>query len=218
MVPEGDLAIAVLAAGSGRRFGVEKQFEELVPGRRLVDVAVSTAKAVCERVVLVLPSGSTWDGEPVDRVVTGGESRIDSTRSALRALDPMPAVLVVHDAAHPLAGTELILSLVEAVRDGADAAVPIVPLVDVVKRVTDSGELVTVGRNGLMMAQAPMAFSTQSLTQALATQGGHDVWEDSMLIEQSGGMVVGVPGSEQNIHVVTPAHLELARRLGNWEA
>ena len=207
----------MLAAGSGTRFGDTKQFCELTPGVRLVDAALDTAFTVTESVILVLPPQHIWEGRHVDTTVVGGASRLGSVAAGLTALPGDQEVVVVHDAAHPLASRATFLDLIEAILDGADAAVPVLSLGDVVKRQDRQGRITTVGRDGLGLAQVPMAFSTTALLSAHAAPTTTDTpyWEDSMLIERDGGIVVAVPGSSSNIHVVTPEDLSIARALAS---
>lgn len=208
-----DVSVIVLAAGSGSRFGEPKQFLELKPGVRLVDAAVESAFDVTANVILVLPDGYDWAGRPVPSVVTGGESRLDSVAAGLPALREDQDIVVVHDAAHPLAPKQTFLDVIEAVREGADAAVPFLPVADVVKRIDGQGRLSTVGRDALGLAQVPMGFALDRLLGAHARRApaSQEAWEDAMLVEMSDGQVVSVPGSSKNVHVVTQEDIELAR-------
>ena len=205
----------VLAAGASARFGASKQFIELFPGVRLIDKALDAVFEITDRVTLVLPPGHEWHGPRVDATVPGGSSRVASVNAGLSALAGDPEIIVVHDAAHPLASRSTFLDLIEAILAGADAAVPVLSLGDVVKRQDRQGRITTVGRDGLGLAQVPMAFSTTALLSAHAAPTTTDTpyWEDSMLIERDGGIVVAVPGSSRNIHVVTPEDLSVARAL-----
>jgi 2-C-methyl-D-erythritol 4-phosphate cytidylyltransferase len=122
--------------------------------------------------------------------------------------------VVVHDAAHPLADEVTFDLVISAVEAGADAAVPFLPVFDVVKQTDDTGVLTTVGRDDLGLAQVPMAFRHQALRSAHARrQELGDAWEDSMLVERSHGRVVAVRGSVRNVHVVSEEDLDLARVL-----
>lgn len=201
----------VLAAGSGQRFGSLKQFLELVDGERLVDRAVAVAASVAEHVVVVLPAGVAWDGQPVTAWGAGGPDRSSSVGAGLALLAEGVDVVLVHDAAHPLATVEQARSAVEAVVAGADAAVPFLDAVDVVKRRAGDGAVLTVGRDGLGMCQVPMAFRRDALIRA--RQLTRPCYEDSELLEQSGGRVVPVPGDPVNVHVVDQRSLEVARVL-----
>lgn len=202
----GSVWAIVLAAGRGTRFGDDKQFA-LVGGVRLVDRAVSVALATCDEVVLVLPPGQPWDGAPVAAVVPGGTTRAGSVRAGLVAVDPAADIVVVHDAAHPLASRELFDGVIAGVRDGAAGAVPVVGLPEALKRVRDDRLVATVPRQGLVQAQTPQAFRADVLRAAHAR--GLDVAEDSELLEQTGAVVTTVRGEARNVHVTTPQELAL---------
>jgi 2-C-methyl-D-erythritol 4-phosphate cytidylyltransferase len=205
------VGVIVLAAGGGTRFGGRKQYQELGPGERLVDAALHTASRAAATVVLVLPPGDTWTGVAVTAAVAGGVDRLASVRAGLGALPPAIEIVIVHDAAHPLAPVELFHELAQAIERGADAAVPVLAVADVVKRISADGSLSTVGRDGLGLAQVPMAFRRSTLEAAHRHPG--EVWEDSALVEAIGGSVVAVAGSPWNLHVVSPSDLALARAL-----
>lgn len=203
-------AAIVVAAGVGERFGAPKQFRTLGP-TRLVDRAVAAAAAACDDVVLVLPAGHHWDGAPVTATVTGGATRAMSVRAGLAAVPPSTEVVVVHDAARPLAAPGLFRAVIDAVRDGADAAVPAVPVTDTVKRVEDGHVVETLPRDTLVAVQTPQAFRADALRAAHA--GGGDATDDAALVEAAGGTVVIVPGDPRNLKVTTTTDLVVAAAL-----
>jgi len=198
----------VLAAGSGWRFGGPKQFSKL-NRLRLVDHVVATATTVCDRVVIVLPPGTGW-GDPTVTVVDGGTTRLDSVRAGLSAV-PEDVIVIVSDAAHPLASATLYERVIAAVRRGAAAAVPVIPVTEALKRLEDGRVVATVSRTQTVMAQMPQAFWAPVLRAAHA--GRPEAAEDSELVERVGASVVTVPGDIANLHVTTPAELDLAIRL-----
>ncbi|MGH9031878.1 MAG: 2-C-methyl-D-erythritol 4-phosphate cytidylyltransferase [Acidimicrobiia bacterium] len=202
----------VVAGGQGARFGALKQFEALGAARpSLVERAVATTASTCDRVVVVLPPGRAWDGPPVTAVVAGGKRRSDSVRAGLAAVAADADVVVVHDAARPLASPGLFRFVVDAVRGGADGAVPALALGDTVKRVEGTRVVETVPRDGLAAAQTPQAFRADVLRRAHA--GGADATDDAALVEAAGGTVVVVPGERTNLKVTTPADLEVAAAM-----
>jgi 2-C-methyl-D-erythritol 4-phosphate cytidylyltransferase len=200
----------VLAAGTGERFGDLKQFSRL-GDTRLVDHSIRRAAAACEAVVLVLPPGVEWDGDPVAAVVPGGPTRITSARAGLEAVQTSARIVVVHDAAHPLASGTLFERVIEAVRQGADAAVPAVPTRDTIMRFSGGRVAETVEREGLMIVQTPQAFRPDLLR--LAHASGMEAQDDSVLVARWGSEISVVPGDPTNIHVTTGEELELAGRL-----
>jgi 2-C-methyl-D-erythritol 4-phosphate cytidylyltransferase len=200
----------VVAAGWGERFGGPKQFSQL-GGARLVDHALATASKACDAVVVVVPDATAWHGAPVEAVVTGGATRAESVRAGLASVPLSADIVVVHDAARPLAGVSLFTAVVDAVRGGADGAVPGVPVADTLKRVDDVRVTATVDRVGLVAVQTPQAFRAETLRAAHA--GGADATDDAALVEALGGTVVVVPGDPRNLKVTGPADLVIAAAL-----
>lgn len=196
----------VVAAGRGTRFGGAKVYEEL-RGRRVLDWSLDAARSVADGVVLVVPPDRAADAEPgADTVVAGGETRSDSVRNGLTAVPAEATVVVVHDAARPMATPALFHAVVAAVREGADAAVPGVPVVDTVKRVRDGAVVETLDRSQLVAVQTPQAFRAGALR---AAEG--DATDDAALVERAGGRVVVVPGDPANVKITTPADLAALR-------
>ncbi len=200
----------IVAAGWGERFGGPKQFAEL-GGARLVDHAVATAAATCDAVVLVVPDASDWQGADVDALVTGGATRAESVRAGLAVVSLGAEIVVVHDAARPLATAALFDAVVDAVRNGADGAVPGLAVTDTLKRVDEVRVTSTVDRVGLVAVQTPQAFRADILRDAHAS--GADATDDASLVEELGGSVVVVPGDPRNLKVTGPADLMIAAAL-----
>lgn len=206
----GRSAAIVVAAGSGERFGAPKQFLPL-GAARIVDHAVAAATTACDDVILVLPRGHRWDGAAVTATVAGGATRAESVRAGLAAVQPAADVIVVHDAARPLATPELFAAVIDAVRQGADAAVPAVAVTDTVKRVDGDRVLDTPPRDTLVAVQTPQAFRAATLRAAHADGG--DATDDATLVEAAGGTVVTVPGDPRNLKVTTTTDLAVAAAL-----
>jgi 2-C-methyl-D-erythritol 4-phosphate cytidylyltransferase len=206
----GHSAAIVVAAGGGERFGAPKQFLRL-GADRLVDRAVAAAGEACDEVVLVLPAGHVWAGEPVTAAVTGGATRAESVRAGLAAVSDRSDIIVVHDAARPLATPDLFRAVIAAVRDGADAAVPAVAVTDTVKRVDADRVLDTLPRDSLVAVQTPQAFRADALRAGHT--GGADATDDAALVEAAGGTVRTVAGEPRNLKVTTATDLTVAAAL-----
>jgi 2-C-methyl-D-erythritol 4-phosphate cytidylyltransferase len=200
----------VVAAGSGARFGAAKQFAT-VGDTRLVDLAVAVTGDACDEVVVVLPVDVTWDGAPVTAAVAGGDRRSESVRAGLVAISPDAEIVVVHDAARPLASPALFAAVVDAVRAGADGAVPGVAVSDTIKRVDGGRVIETVDRAPLVAVQTPQAFRADVLRRAHAS--GADATDDAALVESVGGTVVVVAGEPANLKVTTGRDLVIAAAL-----
>ncbi len=203
------VAAVVVAAGQGTRFGGLKQFA-LFEGETIAARSVRAARSVADFLVLVVPEGYGGGGEGADLVVAGGATRAASVRHGLeRCLDA--EIVVVHDAARPLASPALFHAVVDAVASGADAAIPGLALSDTIKRVSVEGEetLVssTLEREELVAVQTPQAFRRELLVRAHAS--GADASDDAALVEALGARVVVVPGESHNVKITQPQDLEL---------
>jgi 2-C-methyl-D-erythritol 4-phosphate cytidylyltransferase len=201
----GQVWAIVVAAGSGRRFGTAKQFEPLC-GRRVLDWSLAAAQAACDGVVAVLPPDRLEPGAQ-----PGGATRSASVRSGLAAVPDWAEIVVVHDAARPLAGAEVFARVIAAVRAGADAAIPVVPVTDTIKRVNGDRVTETLDRSTLVAVQTPQAFRADTLRKAHA--GESEATDDAALIEAVGGIVVTVDGDRRNFKLTSPDDLIVATAL-----
>ena len=203
----------VVAGGSGRRFGRLKQFSELA-GRPVLEWAVQACRPCSAGVVLVLPAtpaAEALDSHGADTVVPGGATRADS----VRCVPAEAEVIVVHDAARPLASPALFAAVIAAVTDGgADGAVPGVPPSDTIKVVDESGRITdTLDRDRLVAVQTPQAFRAATLRRAHAEAAPAGATDDAMLVEGLGGTVLVVPGEPGNLKITDPDDLGAAQRL-----
>lgn len=203
----------VVAAGEGRRFGSKKQFAELA-GRRVVEWSVDAARSVAEGIVLVVPAADTADTALLrlaDVLTAGGSTRAESVRAGLVCVPERATVILVHDAARPLASPALFRAVVDALSGGADGAIPGVSLSDTVKRVT--GEVVreTLPREELVAVQTPQAFRAAVLRRAHA-EGG-EATDDAALLERLGATVRVVPGETTNVKLTAADDLSRAASL-----
>ncbi|MCY4665348.1 MAG: 2-C-methyl-D-erythritol 4-phosphate cytidylyltransferase [Acidimicrobiaceae bacterium] len=208
----------VAAAGGGNRFGGAKQFSRL--GDRLViDWVVQRAARWSEGVVVVLPEARTTGEEawrlpdPHDRcggkvvVVAGGVLRSDSVRCGLNRVPEAAEIVLVHDGARPLATDGVFERVIQAVRSGADAAIPVIELTDTI-RWRRGG---TADRRQLAAVQTPQAFRAGALRSAHA--GGADATDDATLVEAAGAAVVTVDGDTRNLKITEPHDLVTAEAL-----
>ncbi len=201
------VAAVVVAGGRGVRFGGPKQFLPF-GGSTVAAHAVATARSVAETVILVTPASYDGDGEGADIVVTGGDTRSASVRAGLAEVGDA-TIVVIHDAARPLASAALFERVVAGVRDGADAVIPALAISDTIKRVAGDVVVETVPREGLVTVQTPQAFNLASLRAAHAR--GDDATDDAALVEATGGRVLTVAGEYGNIKITEPGD---ERRLG----
>lgn len=149
---------------------------------------------------------SSWD------VVTGGDFRHESVERGLARLNQRGMapddVVLIHDAARILV-TESLIREVSMATERSGAAVPVVPVVDTVKRI--SGErseiLGTVERSQLALAQTPQGFRSEWIKE------GYEAWslgiptDDSQVVEALGKSVAWISGDSDNRKLTTPEDL-----------
>jgi 2-C-methyl-D-erythritol 4-phosphate cytidylyltransferase len=194
----------VVAAGSGSRYGSAKQYEVL-RGRRVLDWARQAMRTNVEGVVMVVPEDRLGQLEPgANAVVAGGATRSASVRAGLAAVPDRVEIIVIHDAARPLARSALVASVVDAVRQGADAAVPGLDVTDTIR----SREGGVLDRTQLVAVQTPQAFRADILRRA--HEGEPEATDDSALVDAIGGSVVIVEGQPDNFKITTPTDLKIA--------
>lgn len=199
--------VVVVAAGSGRRFGGAKQYADLA-GRRVLDWSVDAARSIADGVVLVVAAEAADDVEPaVDVVVVGGDTRSGSVRAGLDAVPADAGVILVHDAARPLATHGLFRAVTDAVLSGADVAVPVVSVVDTI---TDRhGD--PVDRDALRAVQTPQGFAADALRRVHAA--APEATDDATLVVAGGGRLRQVQGERWNLKITEAEDLVVAEAL-----
>ena len=219
-------AIALLlAAGRGERLGATapKAFVELA-GRPLLQwsLDVLAASGAIDLIVLPRPEGVTAPPEsvklPANAIcVEGGAVRSASVRKALAIADSGDPVLV-HDAARPLLGSELLERVLQAALEpNVDAAIAAAPVTDTVKRAQGQSPIVseTLDRAGLWAVQTPQVFRRATLERALDVSEEllARATDDAWLVERAGGRVAIVASGGENLKVTTRTDLALAELL-----
>jgi 2-C-methyl-D-erythritol 4-phosphate cytidylyltransferase len=216
---------AVLAAaGSGERLGIDrpKAFARLGDRPLLAEsLERLEASSWIDAIVVAAPPG--WE-EPailvaeeigagkVASCVAGGDTRAESVRAAVVEVPADADVIVVHDAARPLVTDDVLARVLAPLGEGWHGAVPVVRVVDTVKRVRGDEIVETVPRDDLVAAQTPQAFLADVLRTALGADltGATDC---ASLVEAANGRVKAVAGDPLLLKVTEPADLAFVTRL-----
>ena len=207
------------AAGRGDRLGLDrpKAFAKL-NDRALIEEVLERLDGSewIEGIVVAAPP--EWE-EPcilaaeevaatkVAETVTGGETRTASVRAAVAEVPDEAAVILVHDAARPLVTDDVIERVITGLADGWDAAVPVIPVSDTIKRVDGEAVVETVDRDVLAAAQTPQGFVADALRRALAS--GDEASDCAALVEAGGGRVRAVEGDPRLVKITDATDLAL---------
>jgi 2-C-methyl-D-erythritol 4-phosphate cytidylyltransferase/2-C-methyl-D-erythritol 2,4-cyclodiphosphate synthase len=221
MTPAAGFTAILVAAGRSSRMGSDKLWTDLwgrpawrwsldallaAPG--LVRVAICVAPDAIERFREALPAGA--DSRCL--VVAGGEGRADSVIAGIWALTNAghddDAVVLVHDAARPAVTTDLV-STVAAAAVEHPAVIPIVPVVDSLKRVRNDRVVGPVEREEVAAAQTPQAARLGALRAAIEESHawGRPITDDAGALAAAGTPVHVVPGDPENRKLTEPADL-----------
>jgi 2-C-methyl-D-erythritol 4-phosphate cytidylyltransferase len=218
----------VVGGGRGIRFGGDrpKQFLEL----NGTPIIVHTLRQFelsrqIGQVVVVLPAPEVapfqslveqFDLRKISRVVAGGETRAQSVKLGLAAID-QAEVVAVHDAVRPLVTHEEIDRVVESA-NMSGAAILTAGVSETIKEVTNSHVARTVARAHLRRALTPQSFHFDILKSAydeldVLESAGVEVTDDSFLVERLGVPISIVEGNGRNIKITTPEDLAIAQVL-----
>jgi 2-C-methyl-D-erythritol 4-phosphate cytidylyltransferase len=216
----------IVAAGSGVRLGsdVPKAFVKLA-GRTMLSYSLATIRQVTSivEVVIAVPAGfenvaraevaAAGLDIPV-KITPGGIERQDSVRIALDLTSAESDLVIVHDAARPLATPALFEAcLIAASRAGG--AIAAIPVSDTLKRVAGRAITATVVRAGLWQAQTPQAFRRDLLVAAHQRALSEKIaaTDDADLVERTAARVEVVECTTANIKITTPSDLAIVEAI-----
>ena len=223
------VAVIVVAAGSGTRLG-EASPKALVGLdrhtilRHCLDGVFAAADA---QVVLVAPPGhegaalteaiaAAGDRRDLISVVVGGATRQESVRAGLAAVWGDVDLVLVHDAARALTPAVVFDRVIDAVRAGAPGALPVLPVVDTIKRVVDGHLVGHPDRSELSAAQTPQGFR-RAVLDAAYLAADREYTDDAALvadhIDGTEDRIAAVAGDSLGFKITTPDDLARARAL-----
>jgi len=210
-------AAIVVAAGSGSRLrGPVAKSLRILGDKPLFAHAVTAFEGISRirDIILVVPA----QGIPLARhwveslqlikviaVVPGGKERGDSVQEGLNALASDVQWVAIHDGARPFVSADLIDRALDAALK-VGGAIPVVPLTDTIKEVSDGRIKGTIDRATLGGAQTPQVFLKERLLEAyrLASDRGIVATDDAQIVQQfTPGAIAAVPGDERNFKVTT---------------
>lgn len=213
----------IVAGGKGLRMGGElpKQFIP-IEGRPVLMRTLDTFHACDEsiQIILVLPRDHQdyWRELCVQyqfavphRIADGGATRFHSVQNGLSLVDAPEALVAVHDGVRPFVSHEVI-SRCYAEAEAHGAVVPVIPVVETVRQLTDEGS-VTVDRNAYRLVQTPQTFRATLLRRAYEQPYTDAFTDDASVVEALGEAVTLVDGNRENIKLTTPFDLIVAKAL-----
>jgi len=211
------IVVIIPAGGSGERLGakIPKALVQLA-GRTLIEHAVSQMAPIADQIIVAAPAGLEAQfqallGSEVT-IVTGGITRTESVNAALKQVSEDSQYVLVHDAARPLASTDLARRIIRELQSGADAVIPGLKVADTIKRVNVDGFVTkTPNRAKLRAIQTPQGFTFETLRAAHKSQS--EATDDAALVEELDIPVKVILGEDRALKITTPDDLIRANRF-----
>ncbi|GAB3781296.1 2-C-methyl-D-erythritol 4-phosphate cytidylyltransferase [Spirosoma horti] len=222
----------IVAGGSGSRMksDIPKQFL-LLQGKPIlqhtieqflsVELPIFTRSGSLDtgsekiNIILVLPERerASWDQlchennfHPAIQTVAGGNTRFQSVRNGLNAIDALTGIVAVHDGVRPFVSPEIIRnSFVTAARTGS--AVTCVPVKDSVRVVGEDGVSQAVDRSQYRLVQTPQTFRLDLFRRAFQTEEQAFFTDCASVMEYAGFPITLIDGAYENIKITTPEDL-----------
>jgi len=200
-------AAIIAGAGMGHRLGAEIPKALIqIQGITLLERAFISLSKVVDEIVITAPAGyeeqfKALVGQSAE-VVTGGVLRSDSIRVALKALSPSVESVLIHDAARALASSALAARVLDELRSGQSAVIPVLKVIDTIKEIDRDGFVrATPDRSSLVAAQTPQGFNRQVLERAHSASD--DATDDAALVEAIGVKVKTIEGEASAFKITT---------------
>lgn len=216
-----DIVALIVAAGRGERApgDVPKQYRTLA-GKPVLRWALEAflGHPLVDAVQAVI-HGADSDlyraaaaGLKLKPPVLGGATRAESVRRGLEALvGSAPRSVLIHDGARPLVSAGLIERVAKAL-ENADAAAPVLPVTDTLRRRNERGYEV-VPRDDLLRAQTPQGFRFEKIADAHRCFAAEPTTDDLALAERANLSIATVAGEETNIKLTTTDDFIAAEKL-----
>lgn len=207
----------IVAGGSGSRMNSEvpKQFL-LLNGKPILQHTIERflISPAPPHLILVLPARDrlTWEIlcqqhnlYPDIQTVDGGETRFQSVRNGLQAIQSKEGLVAVHDGVRPFVSAEIIRNSYEtAARTGS--AVACVPVKDSVRQISPDGST-ALDRSTLRLIQTPQTFDLSQFRRAFQAAEQPFFTDCASVMEYAGFPITLIDGSYENIKITTPDDL-----------
>jgi 2-C-methyl-D-erythritol 4-phosphate cytidylyltransferase/2-C-methyl-D-erythritol 2,4-cyclodiphosphate synthase len=210
----------IVAAGTGSRAGEAKQWRRL-GGRPVLRWSAEAllAAGASELAVVVAPGAEALAGEALAGLegwfaVDGGDTRAASVQAGLGALAAgADARVLIHDAARPFLDAATILRVLRSL-DDHEAALPVLPVADSLRRGADGIMGASVDRADLWRAQTPQGFRLEAIRRAYAAwTDGSPPTDDVEVVRAAGGVVAMVAGDTRLMKLTWPEDFAMAEAL-----
>ena len=215
--------VVIVAGGSGKRMesDLPKQFIKLANQPVLLRTLYVFHEFDRElKIIIVLHADyfDLWNSiceeyscSVPHKVIKGGETRFDSVKNGLEAIDNKNGLVAVHDAVRPLVNIDTISRCFNSAMKYGNALPAISPNESV--RITVAGGNKPLDRKNIYLVQTPQVFSLALIKKAYMQEYKPNFTDDATVFEASGEKINIVEGDVLNIKLTTPIDLEFAETV-----
>ena len=216
------LDVIILSAGkSSRMDGIDKQLVK-IRGKNVINYSIELFSKLKETrsITLMLSEKNVDEVKQIIKTLginkhiytlIGGKLRQDTVRMALKNLSSIYTtndLVAIHDGARPFVSKTIVLNGIKSAQ-ASGAAIPIIPLSDTIKKVSNNLIIKTYDRSKIAAVQTPQFFKFDVLNTAYEFLND-EITDDASAVELSGGLVSSFPGSLENIKITNPIDLKIA--------
>lgn len=219
-----DKAAILVAGGRGTRMGgpVAKQYLPIAGQPVLMrTLSVFYRADPATDLILVLPENDFlyWKELCAEykftlphRLVAGGNSRFQSVRNGLNALDSKTKLVTIHDGVRPFVTGKVISESFE-VAGRTGSAIAVISLKDSIRKLTDDGKSIYEERQYFRLVQTPQTFQVEKIKKAFAVTELPQFTDDATVYENQGWQVTLISGNPENIKLTSPEDMDYAEFL-----
>lgn len=224
-----NVCVVIPAAGLGERLGLNqpKAFVN-IKNHSLLTLTIKRVLEIDQVGHIIVAVPKEFENEALDHidrairesgkkipfdVVSGGETRTESVKNSLLALDPLDSFVLVHDAARPFVPKKVFSDVINKLVNGSKAVIPVVDVIDTIKEVENEKVINTLDRSKLKAVQTPQGFAREVLSEIYANADLQPATDDAGLAELAGIVVTTVEGSVESFKITTVFDLEMAQRF-----
>tara|TARA_B110000444_G_C18840680_1_gene598739 strand:- start:1763 stop:2437 length:675 start_codon:yes stop_codon:yes gene_type:complete len=220
-----NIAAIIPASGSGQRFGSQKQFLEINKKPLWLHAVLPFYDSkIIKEIILVVPENfvDNISSKVINlglndklNIVKGGGSRAKSVYNGLMSISASAELICIHDAARPFISHELIMQVIEGVRNN-DGAIAAIPVVDTLKKTFKDGYIIrTVNRASLWQAQTPQVFRKNILVTSIkkAIKNNLIYTDESTLMEKFGFRIKVVNGLIGNLKITNESDWGFVKKM-----
>lgn len=216
-----DIPYIIVAGGKGRRMGanIPKQYIEVKDKPIIYYTIFNLSKAGVKRFIIVIDfqyhsylEEALKDIEAEIQFVQGGNERYESVINGLGCLNENDKYVAIHDSVRPLISKRIIDDLSRGILNkDISGIVPVLPVKDTIKIVTDEIVNKTIDRSSLRRIGTPQLVKVKDYLEAIENIGDRIslATDDASILEMNGNLVGIIKGEEEAFKITDSMDLSL---------